>query len=57
MHQPMIIACTGHVEEKWIKKAWDHQIDEVIAKPVNIDNLKIVLEEIIDYQISKNDVI
>jgi len=24
MFQPMIIACTGHTEEEYIKKAWRH---------------------------------
>lgn len=22
--QPLIVACTGHTEEEYIKKAWDH---------------------------------
>ena len=22
--QPLIVACTGHTEEEFIKKAWDH---------------------------------
>ena len=33
--QPMIVACTGHVEEEFIKKAWTFEIDELIAKPIN----------------------
>ena len=32
----MIVACTGHTEEEYIKKAWAHQMDEVVAKPVSI---------------------
>lgn len=36
MIQPMIIACTGHTEEEFIKKAFDFEMDEVISKPVNI---------------------
>ena len=28
--QPMIVACTGHTEEEFIKKAWDIQMDEVL---------------------------
>ena len=32
----MIVACTGHTEEEFIKKAWDSQMDEVLQKPVNI---------------------
>ena len=30
MFQPMIVACTGHTEEEYIKKAWRHQIDEML---------------------------
>ena len=39
----MIVAITGHVEEEYIKKAWTHEIDEVIAKPVNPVVLKDLL--------------
>ena len=38
--QPMVVAVTGHVEEEFIKKAWMYEIDEVIPKPVNLENLK-----------------
>ena len=37
--QPMIVAITGHVEEAYIEKAWQHEIDEVVPKPVNVDIL------------------
>ena len=37
--QPMIIACTGHVEEEFIKKAWFSEIDEVLPKPVKVEIL------------------
>ena len=43
----MIIACTGHVEEEFIKKAWQKKIDEIIPKPVNIDILKEIINSII----------
>jgi YesN/AraC family two-component response regulator len=43
----MVIACTGHVEDEYIKKAWRHQIDEVVSKPINIDIVKEILKEII----------
>ena len=42
----MVIACTGHVEDEYIKKAWRHQIDEVVSKPINIDIVKEILKEI-----------
>ena len=38
--QPMIVAITGHIEEDYINKAWTHEIDEVIPKPVNAEILK-----------------
>ena len=38
--QPMIVACTGHVEEAYIKKAWQNEIDEVVPKPVNVEILR-----------------
>ena len=43
----MIIACTGHTEDEYIKKAWRHQMDEVIAKPTNILVLKEVIKQMI----------
>ena len=36
----MIIACTGHTEMEYIKKAWIHQMDEVVPKPVNVEFIK-----------------
>ena len=45
--QPMIIACTGHVEEQFIKKAWVNEIDEVIPKPVNVELLADILNEVL----------
>ena len=43
----MIIACTGHTEMEYIKKAWIHQMDEVIPKPTNVQVIKEILKEII----------
>ena len=34
---PYIVACTGHTEDQYIQKAWDSQMDEVIAKPCKIE--------------------
>ena len=45
--QPMIVACTGHVEEEFIKRAWLHEIDEILPKPVNIDTLTHVFRDIL----------
>ena len=44
VQQPMIVACTGHVEEEFIKKAWTHEIDEVIPKPVNAQILRQIFD-------------
>ena len=45
--QPMIIACTGHIEEEFIKKAWDNEIDEILPKPVNMDILKEIFTDML----------
>ena len=47
MPQPLIIACTGHVEEEFIKKAWLNDIDEVLPKPVNVELLAEILRDIL----------
>ena len=47
LEQPMIVALTGHTEEEYIKKAWIHQMDEVIPKPTNVQIIKEILKEII----------
>lgn len=43
----MIVACTGHTEEEYIKKAFICQMDEIIPKPTNILVVKEILKEII----------
>ena len=49
----MIIACTGHTEPEYIQKAFDHEMDEVVAKPVPIDVIADILEEMVSYQYIK----
>jgi len=44
--QPLIIACTGHTEPEYIKKAWAYSMDEVLAKPANIEIVRLILNEI-----------
>ena len=46
--QPMVVATTGHTEQEFIEKAWLHQMDEVVPKPVNINIIKTILSEIIE---------
>ena len=45
----MIIACTGHTEPEYIKKAWKHEMDEVVAKPVSTEVITAILEEMVDF--------
>ena len=45
----MIIACTGHTEQEYIKKAFDHEMDEVVAKPVSTDVIVDILEEMVKF--------
>ena len=47
LQQPMIVACTGHSENEYIKKAWRHQMDEVIAKPADIEVVRSLLKQIL----------
>ena len=35
----MIIACTGHTEDEYIQKAWQHKMDEFVMKPTKIEVL------------------
>ena len=35
--QPMVVGCTGHTEEEYIHKAWLHEMDEIVPKPINIE--------------------
>ena len=51
LQQPMIVACTGHTENEYIKKAWRHQMDEVVAKPASTDVVQLILEEMIELQV------
>jgi len=32
----MVVACTGHTEEEYIQKAWRHQMDEILSKPIDL---------------------
>ena len=50
LFQPWIIACTGHNENEYINKAWRHKIDEVIPKPINLNILKEIMNEIMQMQ-------
>ena len=47
--QPLIIALTGHSHEDYINKCWRHSIDEVQAKPINVEVMKQIMNEIIEF--------
>ena len=47
MEQPLIVACTGNVEQLQIDKAFQCGFDEVVAKPVSIDAITEILSEVI----------
>lgn len=46
--QPMIVLITAHNEDSYIQEAWRYQIDEVVHKPLNLDQLKEILKDVID---------
>ena len=48
--QPMIVACTGHTEDLYIKKAWRTQMDELAPKPIDTSLLKAIIEEYVNIQ-------
>lgn len=48
--QPMIVACTGHLEEEFETKAWLHQMDEILPKPVNCATIKELLDRHIEIE-------
>ena len=50
LNQPMIVACTGHTENEYIRKAWRYQMDEVVAKPATTEIISKILEEIIQVE-------
>ena len=45
--QPLIIACTGHIENEYLLKAWRSKIDEVIPKPASEAVIKSILSEVV----------
>ena len=43
----MIVACTGHTEEEFVKKAWKYQMDEFLMKPTSLEVLQSILQEML----------
>ena len=54
INQPKIIACTGHIEDEYIKKAWRTKIDEIAPKPINNTLLKTILDETFNLKSQKS---
>ena len=46
----MIVATTGHAEPEYMKKAWVHEMDEIVIKPVSTDNIIAILDDMVDFQ-------
>ena len=46
----MIVATTGHAEPEYMRKAWIHEMDEIVIKPVSTDNIIAILDDMIDFQ-------
>ena len=51
---PYIVACTGHVEPEFITKAWANQMDEVIAKPMSVERIEGLLQEMVEFDFKTN---
>jgi len=45
--QPYIVACTGHTEDEFIKKAWNNQMDEIVPKPARIEVLSKIISDLL----------
>ena len=45
--QPQIVACTGHTEDEFVAKAFRHEMDEVLSKPVSIHSVSTILNEMV----------
>lgn len=43
----MIVACTGHVENEYILKAWRFGMDEVVPKPATEAVIREILQDIV----------
>ena len=47
LEQPIIVACTGHVENEYIQQAWNHRMDEVVPKPAQAAVIQEIINEYI----------
>jgi len=47
MPSPIIVACTAHSDDKYIKKAWDHKMDMFIEKPLKDNVVDLVLAKFV----------
>jgi len=35
--QPYIVACTGHIEDQFVQKAWSSRMNELVGKPARVE--------------------
>jgi CheY-like chemotaxis protein len=50
LQQPVIVACTGNIEQAQLEKAFDSFFDEVVSKPANKDIIKEIIKETIVFE-------
>ena len=48
--QPMVVACTGNVEDSMIEKAWRSKMDEIVQKPASVEVVSEILKEVINFK-------
>ena len=51
LHQPVIVGCTGHVQDSFTKTGYDAGMNMIIHKPVYKD---VLMEVLTKYQIINN---
>ena len=47
LQTPILVACTGNVEQTQVEKAFRSGFDELVAKPVSLETIKAILREVI----------
>ena len=50
IQQPYIVACTGHTEDMYVKKAWRYLLDEVMPKPAKIEVLSEIINQVVMFE-------
>ena len=50
IQEPLIVACTGHTEDEFVQKAWKHEIDELLPKPIKSEILSQIFKEFLVFE-------